>query len=292
VYYLTKSLAVAKLLRPQHWVKNVFVLAPLFFAPASLNSTTAIAAATGFLAFCAAASAAYAFNDIFDRESDRLHAEKKGRPLAAGIISPNAAAITAVVTAAFGLTIAVTLSPEFVAILLGYLALNVVYSMWLKHIAVLDVAIIAFFFVLRIYAGGVLIGIVPSAWIISVTGMLALFLALAKRWRSDQSQLAAGRENGRQLYPPVLLKIAIPVMLVGLVAGYIAYATDADVIARLGTDKIYYTVPFVVVGIMRYLQLVFVKKQSSDPTVLLFSDSILLIVVMCWIATIAALIYA
>lgn len=214
---LTTGLAIVKLLRPAHWVKNTFVLAALFFSPTSLNPTNAATAVTGFLAFCAAAGATYAFNDIFDRERDRHHAEKKDRPVAAGILSPKAAAAVAAIVAVLALALAMTLDQKFTLIILLYLTLNAAYSMSLKHIPVIDVAIIAIGFILRIYAGGVLIGIAPSAWIVTMAGLLALFLALAKRRGRNLTVDEGGNGSGYQQYPPALLNIAIFVTLGGLV---------------------------------------------------------------------------
>ena len=280
MHILSTGLAVIRLLRPRQWVKNVFVLAPLFFAPGSLNTASVNVTAFGFLAFSVAAGAAYAFNDILDRQTDRYHVEKRRRPVAAGEISLKAAARVAALAAIIALAIAMVLAVEFAGILLIYLVLNAAYSIWLKHVLVVDVAIITLGFVLRVYAGGVLIDVEPSAWIVVMTALLALFLALAKRQGTEP-----------QRYPPVFLKVAIPVMLAGLLAGYVAYTMDANVMARLGIERLYVTVPLVVFGIFRYLQLAFAKKLSSDPTELLFSDALLPAIVACWVATLAALIY-
>lgn len=280
MHALTTGLAVIRLLRPRQWVKNVFVLAPLFFAPGALNATTTTASVIGFLAFCAAAGAAYAFNDIIDRERDRHHPVKRDRPVAAGEISLNGATGIAVFAATIALVAAVGLAVEFAGILLLYLILNVAYSVRLKHVPVIDVAIIALGFVLRIYAGGVLIDVAPSAWIVAMTGLLALFLALGKR-----------RETEPRIYAPGVLNVAIPVTLAGLLAGYAAYTVDLNVAARLGSDRLYYTVPLVILGILRYLQLVYLKNRSGDPTELLFTDTLLPFIVACWVAALAALIY-
>ena len=169
------------LLRPHQWIKNLFVAAPLFFTPAALSPGAAGRVILGIACFSALASAMYVLNDWCDREADRCHPRKRLRPLAAGTVSTGKALLLALGLALAGFALATLLLPAtFGQVLAGYVLLNLAYSFWLKRIAILDVLVIAIGFVLRIYAGGFLIGVTPTVWIVACTLLLALFLALAK----------------------------------------------------------------------------------------------------------------
>ncbi|MGH6913954.1 MAG: UbiA prenyltransferase family protein, partial [Geminicoccales bacterium] len=174
-------LAAVTLLRPEQWTKNLFVVAPLFFTPPALSVASAAAVAGGVLCFCLLASAIYIVNDYLDRAADRKHPTKASRPLAAGTVSVPVALTLLILLLTGGLSLALWLSPAFAAVGAAYVVMNLAYSLWLKHVAIVDVLIIALSFVLRVLAGNVLIDIEPSAWILIVSGLLALFLALAKR---------------------------------------------------------------------------------------------------------------
>ncbi|HEY8013619.1 MAG TPA: UbiA prenyltransferase family protein, partial [Dongiaceae bacterium] len=163
------------LLRPQQWIKNLFVAAPLFFTPAAVSLGAVGQVALGIACFSALASAMYVLNDWCDRESDRQHPRKRLRPLAAGTIGAAPALLLALGLAVAGFAVALLLLPfAFTQLLVGYAGLNIAYSFGLKRIAILDVMLIAIGFVLRVYGGGFLIGVVPTVWIIACTLLLAL----------------------------------------------------------------------------------------------------------------------
>ncbi|MBL8831412.1 MAG: UbiA prenyltransferase family protein, partial [Rhodospirillales bacterium] len=174
-------LDLIRLARPKHWVKNAFVAAPLFFTPDALDAANLKAVALAILAFSLAASAVYVFNDFFDRTADRLHPEKRHRPIASGKVAGGTALAFAALLLAGAGAAALVLPATFGKLLAVYVALNVAYSVRLKHVSLLDVLIVAAGFVLRVEAGAFAIGVVPTVWIVVCTGLLALFLALAKR---------------------------------------------------------------------------------------------------------------
>lgn len=283
--------AVLALLRPLQWTKNAFVMAPLFFTPPALSLRNVELVAAGVVSFCALASAIYILNDYVDRKADRKHPEKQFRPLAAGTVSVGLAFALFGILLTGGFGIALSISNEFAWIAAGYVALNLAYSFGLKHVAILDVLIIALGFTLRVQAGAVLIDIAPSAWITITTGLLALFLALAKR-RDDISR-NLGNDHRKSLsgYTLPFLDVAATVMLGALLVAYMIYTTDANVMKELNTDKIYYTTPFVVAGILRYLQIALVENGSGSPTDVILSDRFMIATIVGWAITFGILIH-
>ncbi len=283
--------AVLAMLRPRQWTKNAFVMAPLFFTPPALSLKNVELVAAGIVSFCALASAIYILNDYFDREADRQHPEKRFRPLAAGTISVGLAFVFFGTLLIGGFAIALSISYEFTWIAACYVALNLAYSFGLKHVAILDVLIIALGFTLRVQAGAVLIGIAPSAWIVITTGLLALFLALAKRRDDISRKLGNGHRKSLSGYTLPFLDVAATIMLGALLVAYMIYTTDANVMKELGTDKIYYTTPFVVAGILRYLQIALVENGSGSPTDVVLTDRFLITTIIGWAITFGILIH-
>lgn len=288
---MSKAAAIVRLLRPHQWVKNGFVTAPLLFTPSAMEAEIIAVVIWGVVCFCAVSSAIYCLNDIVDAERDRHHQRKRTRPIAAGAVSVGEAAILGVALGAAGLAGAYALAPTFLAVVAGYVALNVAYSLWLKHASIVDVLAIAAGFVLRIYSGSELIGQGPSIWIIESSALLALFLALAKR-RDDLVQNLGG-EHRQSIsgYNLAFVDHAITVVLATMLICYVVYTTDAVVIAKLGTDRLYLTTPFVIAGILRYLQITYVEKTSGSPTLMLLTDWKLMAIVVGWLAVTAGLIY-
>lgn len=285
-------LPILRLLRPEQWVKNAFVVAPLFFTPSAVNEANLRNVALGLACFCAASSAVYVLNDYRDRDSDRMHPRKKHRPLAAGTVPlPLAFTLMAVLLVGALLAAFVWLPPAFFWILALYVAVNVAYTFGLKSVAIVDVMVIALGFVFRVEGGAVLIGVEASAWLVIATGLLALFLAVAKR-RDDLVQgLDVSHRKSIEGYSKPFLDSIIAVILGALLVTYLIYATDTDVMRRLGTTKVFYTTPFVVAGILRYLQITIVEERSGSPTRILLTDRMILWCVIGWMVTFAVLIY-
>ncbi len=286
-----RATALIRLLRPRQWVKNAFVAAPLFFTPAAVSPDSVLRVAAGILCFCALSSAVYILNDYVDREADRLHALKRNRPLAAGTVSPMAALVLMGLLTAAGFAGVFSLDLSFGLVGAAYFALNLSYSFGLKRVSILDVMIVALGFVIRVYAGGALIGVTPTVWIIVCTGLLALFLALAKR-RDDVAKGLGGEHRASLAgYSTRFLDTAIAIVLGALVVSYMIYTTDLENRHRFGTDQLFITTPFVVAAVLRYLQITIVEERSGSPTDIVLTDRFLILAVIGWLVTFGWLIY-
>ncbi len=286
-----QAIALLRLSRPRQWVKNAFVAAPLFFTPAAVSPDSVLRVAAGILCFCALSSAVYILNDYVDRDADRLHALKRNRPLAAGTVSPVTALVLMGVLTVAGLLGAFFLDFRFGLFGAAYFSLNLFYSLGLKRVSILDVMMVSFGFVLRVYAGGFLIGVAPTVWIIVCTGLLALFLALAKR--RDDIAKGLGNEHRASLagYSMRFLDTAVAIVLGALVVSYIIYTTDLENRHRFGTDQLFITTPFVVAAVLRYLQITIVEERSGSPTDIVLADRFLILAVIGWLVTFGWLIY-
>ena len=286
------AMAALLLMRPRQWVKNAFVFAPLFFTPTAMSVDAMQAVFLVFVCFCCVSSGVYCLNDVRDRDSDKIHPKKRLRPVASGRISVAAAVALAGVLIASGFAIAMTLAPAALPALLLYLIVNIAYNIILKNIAIIDVLVISFGFVLRVYGGAEIIGVVPTPWIQICAGLLALFIALAKR--RDDVVLAIGTEHRVSLsgYTRLFLDVCIGVTLAALLVSYMIFTLMDDAMARLGSDRLFMTVPFVIAGIFRYLQLTLVFERSGSPTELVFKDWFLMAAVAGWLLVYAYLIYA
>lgn len=288
---LDRTPGILRLMRPHQWVKNAFVAAPLFFTPAALSAGNAGLVLLGMLAFSLVASAVYVLNDYVDQEADRQHPVKRTRPLASGEVSNGAAIVLFVVVLCTGLAMSYALAPAFGILALCYFLINIGYSFGLKHVSIVDVLLITLGFTLRIYAGAVLIQVEPSVWIVICAGLVALFLALAKR--RDDLVRSLGGDHRRSLegYSKPFLDTAVSIVLAALLISYIIYTTDSEVQHRLGTDRLFLTIPFVVAGIMRYLQIVLVEERSGSPTKLVLTDRFLIAAMAVWAASFSLLIH-
>jgi decaprenyl-phosphate phosphoribosyltransferase len=283
--------APIRLLRPHQWIKNAFVAAPLFFTPDALGLDSVLRVAAGVLAFCLVASAVYVLNDYMDREADRRHPVKRSRPIASGAVSPAEALWIFALALGGGLAWAAWLDPMFGGLAAVYFLVNVAYSSGLKDVSIVDVLTITFGFVLRVFAGAELIDVEPSVWIIMCTGLVALFLALAKRRDDIARSLGTGHRQALAGYTKPFLDAAISVVLGALLVAYIMYTTDSEVAARLDSEQLYFTVPFVLAGILRYLQIALVEERSGAPTMIVLSDRFLIVCMALWTLAFSLLIY-
>lgn len=283
--------AVVMLVRPHQWVKNGFVLAPLFFSPALLSVDTALVALAATVCFCLMASGVYVLNDLLDRSADRLHPTKRFRPLAAGTVSPAVARMLIAGFAVAGLAGAAVVSLPFLAVLAAYAAINILYSAWLKRLAILDVMVVALGFVLRLEAGALVIAVEATAWIVVCGGLLALFLALAKR-RDDLVQTLDARHRPSLAgYNLAFVDSALTMVMAALLVTYSLYTTSAAAMANLGSDRLYLTIPFVLAGLLRYLQIALVDQRSGSPTRIALTDPFTIGCVTGWLMTFGGLIY-
>jgi 4-hydroxybenzoate polyprenyltransferase len=273
-------------------VKNAFIVAPLFFTPSAWAREQGVAVLLTVVVFCLLSSAVYVVNDYADREADRLHPVKKTRPIASGEIAPGLALAIAAVLLAGSAVLAIALLPRAVAIVAAvYFAINLLYSFWLKHVSILDVLIVAAGFVLRVGAGAAAIRIEPTVWIVVCTGLLALFLALAKRRDDLAKQLAEEHRPSLAGYNRRFIDQALSMVLGALLVSYLIYTTDQSVIARYGTDKLYLTAPFVIAGVLRYLQITLVEERSGSPTDIALTDRFLIMTVIGWVVVFGLIIY-
>jgi 4-hydroxybenzoate polyprenyltransferase len=282
---------VARLLRPHQWIKNLFVAAPLFFTPEAVSTEAVLRVLAGIACFCLLASAVYVMNDYADREADSRHPVKCLRPIACGEVSLATARLLLAGLLAVGMVASFTLSVAFGALAALYFVQNLAYSLGLKNLSIVDVLVITLGFVIRVYAGAVLIGVVPSAWIIVCTGLLALFLALGKRRDDLVRSLDDGHRRSLEGYSKHFLDTAISITLGALLVSYITYTTDETVMVRFGSQGLFLTVPFVVAGIFRYLQIVLVEERSGSPTKIVTSDPFLIGCLALWALTFIFLIH-
>lgn len=282
-----------RLARPHQYLKNLFVLLPLFFGWKLADPDALWASVKAFAAFCLAASAVYVFNDLRDAPQDREHPVKKKRPIASGLIRPGQAwAFLAVLAAAALALTALVPGRSFAWILAAYLGVNIAYSLGVKHAAIVDLICIAVGFVLRIFAGGAASGVTPSHWIVIMTFLLALFLGLAKR-RDDLLLAKCGSKTRKCLdgYSLEFVSLCMAVMAGVVIVSYILYTLSPDVMAKHGTDQLYLTSLWVVAGILRYMQITFVESRSGSPTQVLLKDPFIQACIVLWVASCYLLLY-
>jgi 4-hydroxybenzoate polyprenyltransferase len=280
-------------LRPDQWTKNLIVFAALIFAVKLLDPAALANATAAFLIFCALSGAVYLVNDVSDREQDREHPIKRMRPVASGALAPAAALGAAVVLSAAAVAAAFALRPMFGLVAVAYLALFVVYTRSLKHIVILDVMAIAIGFVLRAVAGGLVIDVHVSNWLLVCTMLGALFLGLAKR-RHEITLLAAGAKGHRRIleeYDPYLLDQMIGVVAAATMVAYIIYCASPETHAYFGTEWMVLTTPFPIYGLFRYLYLVHRKAGGGSPSDMLLEDRPLLACVLLWGLSAVLIIY-
>jgi 4-hydroxybenzoate polyprenyltransferase len=285
-------------MRPEQWTKNLVLFAGLLFAGGLLDPALIGLSVMGFLAFCLLSGASYILNDLLDVRRDREHPEKGLRPVASGALRPGAAACGAALTAAAGIAWAYAIEPRFGSVALSYLALNVLYSVLLRRLVILDVMSIAAGFVLRAVASvEVLAGRDPaielSPWLVVCTFLLALFLGLAKR-RHEAVALGAGGPAHRttlEHYPRDVADAFITIVASATIVSYAIYTIWPGTVEKVGSARLVYTVPFVVYGILRYVYLVMAAGQGGKPAKALVSDRPLGISIVLWAAAVAAVIY-
>lgn len=281
----SRVLVLARLLRPEQWIKNGFVLTGVIFGRKLDEPAALLSAAAAFAAFCLAASAVYVLNDWFDRDADRAHPVKRGRPLASGRIGGAAAVWTVAACVAGAAACAAIAGPKVALILAAYALLNVAYSLHLKHLVLVDVVCIALGFMLRILAGTWGIDIPPSGWLLLTGGFIALFLGFAKRRAEGRDD--AGAARGRRVlarYNAGMLDILLGAAGVGTLLCYGLYAVAA---AAHGTAWLLPTVPVVLFGLLRYLFLVHRRAGGENPAAELFTDPWLLATGALWAAACA-----
>ncbi len=285
-------MAVLLSLRPRQWVKNFFVFAGLIFSQ-SLFTPLVWPALAAFAIFCALSGAIYLFNDLADVEKDRLHPTKRRRPIASGALSVPAGAAIGVLTLVGSLVAAYALSGRFGVVATAYAALLTAYSVWLKHVVILDVLTVAIGFVLRAVAGAAAIGVDISGWLVICTILVALFLALGKR-RHEYLTLHGDAAAHRPIlaeYSESFLDQMVAVVTASTVTAYALYTMSPDTVAKFHTRWLPLTLPFVLYGVFRYLYLLYRRDLGGNPSDLLLSDRALLINTVLWMVALLLVIY-
>ncbi len=285
--------ALFLLARPHQYIKNLFIFAPLFFSGKFNEIQSLINTFVAFAAFSFCASSVYILNDWLDRHEDRLHPKKKNRPLAAGTVSTESAAVLGIALLASGSFLMAAVSGQALSFLLAYLVVTLSYSLHLKHVALIDVTLIAVGFVLRLFVGSGVSQTPLSMWIVIMTFLLALFLALAKR-RDDVLIFQETGEKMRSVIDGYNLRLIDGMMMIMasvVIVAYIFYTTSAEAAPWIQSRYLYATSLFVVLGIMRYLQIALVEQGSDSPSKVVLRDRFLQAVILGWGSSFIWIIY-
>jgi len=284
---------IFQLLRPQQWVKNGIVLAGLIFSGNAWRFDLCLLSAATTIFFCLLSSSVYIINDIIDAEADRKHPIKRHRPIASGRVTAANAAVLAAILGIGSLAATFILAKNLFIIAAAYAVLSLLYSLFLKHIVIIDVMSIAAGFVLRALAGAVVINVAFSGWLLISSFLLALFLGFGKRRHEFILLEEGGSEHRRILakYNDYFLDQLIGVVTPAVLVCYLLYVISPEVEEKLGTHYLYLTTPFVIYGIFRYLYLIHLEQQGGSPTTIMLTDRPILATVLLWLATAIALLY-
>lgn len=288
-----KIQAVLKSMRPAQWMKNLFIFAAIIFAQRFFDIPLLLKTSAAFLVFCILSGALYILNDLNDIEEDKLHPKKSARPIASGEISKSQALFLFFILSLISLFLAFWLNKYFFFAAFIYFILQLAYSLKLKHVVILDVFIVAAGFVIRVVAGGLVIEIPLSSWLLICTMMLALFLAMSKR-RHELLLLEDNASGHRPIlmeYSPYLLDQMIAVVTASTLIAYCLYTISEETVEKFGTANLLLTSPFVLYGIFRYLYLIHQKGKGGSPEELIIKDKPLLIDILLWIGSIALILY-
>ena len=289
--------SILRLTRPKQWIKNMFVFIPMFFGGELFDLHSVWLAVLTFFAFSLVASSIYCYNDIVDIDADRNHPVKCMRPIASGEVSIRLGYILMTLTFCLGMGILLLLPPEVMsqvmAVIVFYYVLNLAYCSKLKQFAILDVCIVAFGFVLRILAGGFACELALSNWIVIMTFLLTLFMSFAKR-RDDVLRMNSTGEAPRKntvRYNLTFINQAITITASVTLVCYIMYCVSPEVSERFDTPYLYLTFVFVLLGLLRYIQIAVVDEKSGDPNKIILRDHFSQIIVVAWLLSFLLMIY-
>ena len=284
--------ALIKTMRPHQWLKNVLIFTGLVFDGKLGNIPDLVRTSFGFLLFCLISSTVYIINDIADVEADRQHPKKRNRPIASGALPVSVAWVAAVVIIGLSFPLAYLLSPSFALVLMVYFLLNLAYSKWLKHIPIIDVFVLASFYVLRVIAGLTIIHVARfSPWLYVVTSLLALYIGLGKR-RAELALLAEGAYSHRKVldgYTISLLDQFLTIVSAATIGAYSLYTFSAVNLPE--NHAMMLTIPFAIYGIFRYLLIVQMKQGGGAPEEELFKDRPLQLAIVLWGLTVVLILY-
>jgi decaprenyl-phosphate phosphoribosyltransferase len=281
------------LLRVDNYIKNIFIILPLFFSGRLLEVPDLLNALYAMLAFSLGASSIYIVNDYFDRDNDKLHPTKKNRPLAARTITVRTASIIALIMVLISLYSMYVLSVDAFFVLVFYVLMNLAYSRYLKHVAVIDVSIISIGFVLRLLIGSFAANVELSHWIIIITFLLAFFIALAKR-RDDVLIFLNSSQKMRQSIDGYNLKFIETAMQIAasvVIVSYLMYVSSVDVMTKVQSKNLYLTAIFVILGFFRYLSITMVNEESASPIKIFLGDRFLQVIMAGWLVSFGLILY-
>lgn len=275
-------------LRPKQWMKNVFIFAPMIFSLHMFQASYIWRSLLAFLLFSLVTGCVYVLNDVLDREKDGLHPEKKNRPIAAGKLAARPALLLAAALLATVLAAVACFDYGFFLITLFYVGLNLLYSLFLKTVVIIDIMVIALGFVLRVMIGGAVNDVPLYPWILITTFLLAIFLALIKRRQEllkiQELHPEAVTRRTLESYNAAMLDQMISVATATTLISYIMYVLSPDVQQKFGTGNLFYTVPFVLFGIFRYLFLSYARGRGESPSDIITSDLPFTLNLVLWVA--------
>jgi decaprenyl-phosphate phosphoribosyltransferase len=281
------------LLRVHHWPKNLFVFIPAFFAGVLRDTSVFVTLIQGFICFSLISSVVYIINDYRDREKDRQHPVKKNRPLASGKVSSQIAIVLMVLLLLVSLPWSFMLNTFFGFSVLTYLVLNIMYSLGLKNISILDTLIVSSGFLIRTLAGGWLAEVAISQWLVIMVFLLSFFLATAKR-RDDlilfQSGQAPLRTSSKR-YTLEFINTILSILAGVIIVAYLMYTISDEVVQRMHTPYLYISGLFVFAGLMRFLQITMVENRSGSPTRIFLTDTFIQVTIALWILCFFIVIY-
>lgn len=285
-----------KLARPKQWIKNFFVFAPLLFSKHIFDPAYVFSSLKAFFTFCIISSAVYIINDILDVESDRAHPKKKYRPIASGEITVSQAVIFTSILLAISILAFLFQNPAFIFLAVLYFITNLLYSIKIKSVVLLDVFFISFGFMLRVLGGAAAISVPVSSWMVLTTIFISLFLAISKR-RGELSQVINQENIEKQR--PVLKDYSVDfadqlntIAAAGTIISYALYTVSERTVATFGTEKLIYTTPFVIYGIFRYMFLMHKRNLGESPTSIVTKDIPIMLNVFCWFVVCVLIIYS
>ena len=283
-----------QLIRPKDWAQNMFLFIPVCFAGRFFEIDIILQLLGGFLCFSLVASSIYIINDYRDIEDDKKHPVKKLRPLASGTVNKSTGLMVAIVFLVAGLAGAWLIRDKFLFVLSIYFLLNLAYSFGLKNIPILDIIIISIGFVLRVKAGAVIAFVGLSEWLTIMVFLLALFMAIAKRRDDVLLKLSSGNDMRKAVkgYNLDFINTVLSLTCAVIIVAYFMYTTSPAIVDRLQTYRLYYTCLFVLAGIFRYLQLIYVQQDSQSPTKILYKDRFIQVTILLWVISFYLILYA
>lgn len=290
---LAQAKDIILLTRPLQWLKNLFIFLPLFFSLRIFEEELLLKTIVAASFFCLLSSSIYIYNDYHDIEEDKKHPMKRNRPLASGRVKPRIAITTMIILLTISLLGLWLMDAKAFLLSIFYLSINFMYTLKLKHVPIVDVLIVAIGYVVRIFLGGFVGNIKIYPWIVTMTFLLAIFVALGKRRDDLLIYLESGNKPRKAIegYNLRFVDSAMMIMAAVVLVAYVMYTLSPDIMTKFKTDKLYFTSFFVIIGLLRYLQITMVHEKSGSPTEILIKDTFLQIAIVGWLISFFILIY-